>query len=143
MTTDTEVWIISALNVLSIELHMNAMNKGFWDDVHQIKDIIREHTEQWPEGQKLTFRSRLDAMIMAEKIALEHSELSEALEAARKDPNAPDRDCPAFKAIEIERADAIIRILEVSRHEGHRIGEAIIAKHKFNQGRAFKHDKQF
>jgi len=132
---------------LGERLHQNSRDHGFWDDVEEIEKIIRNcHSGNFPEVAKdkneaNKLADRLHAMMLAEKIALSHSELSEQLEAVRKNPNAPDRDCPEFTNFEIERADVIIRELEVGYHEKLRIGEAIIAKMKFNASRPYKHGK--
>jgi NTP pyrophosphatase (non-canonical NTP hydrolase) len=79
----------------------------------------------------------------AEKIALVHSELSEALEYLRKNPATPDDKIPTFTGVEAELADAIIRIMDFAEYYQLRVGEAIIAKHKFNAGRPYKHGKKF
>lgn len=78
----------------------------------------------------------------AEKIALIHSELSEALEGLRKG-NPADEHCPEYTSVEIELADAVIRILDLSAQRGYRLGEAIEAKHAYNASRPIRHGKRF
>ncbi len=108
--------VVAALNRLAEYIHDWAVRKGFW-----------EHGASRNDG---------------EMIALMHSELSEALEALRVHP-ACDRDVPDFTAVEVELADCIIRILDTAQARGWRIGDAIIAKMVFNEGRLHKHGKAF
>lgn len=75
------------------------------------------------------------------KIALMHSELSEALEADRKGIESDDK-IPEFTGLEAELADAVIRILDFSGRHDLRLGEAIQAKLLFNLTRPYKHGKK-
>ena len=70
-------------------------------------------------------------------LALMHSELSEALEADRKD--LVSEHIPEFSGLEEELADVIIRIGDFSTLMGLRVVEAMIAKAEFNKGREHKH----
>jgi len=67
-------------------------------------------------------------------IALCHSELSEALEGARK--NLMDDHLVDRKMIEVELADCIIRILDLGGIQGLDIAGAIAEKHDYNAHRA-------
>ena len=77
-----------------------------------------------------------------EKIALIHSELSEALEKHRKGVG-PDEHCPEYSGVAIELADAVIRILDLCGYLGIDLGSAILAKANFNATRPYKHGKAY
>lgn len=79
---------------------------------------------------------------LGEQIALMHSELSELLEANRRDKGA-DEHCPEFSNVEIEAADLILRLLDTATAYGWRIGDAIIAKHNYNTTRPRKNGKKY
>jgi NTP pyrophosphatase (non-canonical NTP hydrolase) len=69
----------------------------------------------------------------AVKIALIHSEISEALEGIRKgkqDDHLPDR-----LAIEVELADALIRIFDLAGSMGLDLEGAVIEKAEYNRHR--------
>lgn len=95
-------------------IHQNSRDKGFWDP---------------PQSG-------------AEFIALVHSEVSEALEAMRHG-NPPSQKIPDHSQVEEELADVVIRIMDRAGGEGLDLLGAIKAKMDYNEGRAYKHGKEF
>ena len=77
-----------------------------------------------------------------EVIALMHSELSEALEGLREG-NPKDDKIPEFSSLEAELADVVIRIMDYAGARDLRVGQAILAKHKYNATRQHRHGKSF
>lgn len=71
---------------------------------------------------------------IGELLALVHSEISEALEGARK--NLPDDKLPHRPMLEVELADAIIRIFDIAAGFNLDLGGAYVEKMAFNATRA-------
>lgn len=68
-----------------------------------------------------------------EMIALIHSEISEALEGERK--GLMDDHLPERQMVEVEMADAVIRIMDYCGRFGYDIGGAIVDKLEYNRKR--------
>lgn len=92
-------------------------------------------------SQFMSFQGFWSCDNTGEKIALMHSELSEALEADRKSLSAEHIE--GFTGVEEELADAVIRILDFAGHHNLRLGEAIAAKMQYNLTRPFMHGKKY
>ena len=74
-----------------------------------------------------------DVREVATKLCLVHSEVSEALEGVRK--GKMDDHLPHRKAIEVELADAAIRIFDLAGALGLDLGSAIVEKLAYNAQR--------
>jgi NTP pyrophosphatase (non-canonical NTP hydrolase) len=115
----------NTINDLSKEIFDRNLEVGWWES----KDA-REMTDTLIHGHALT---KPQATLIASKLALCHSELSEALEGMRKGLN--DDHLPHRPMIEVELADTIIRILDLSGFMNLDIGGALIEKMAYNQKR--------
>ena len=76
-----------------------------------------------------------------EAIALIHSELSEALEADRKD--LVSDHCPSLSGVEEELADVFIRLLHLCARLDIDLGAATSVKMAYNRTREYKHGKKY
>lgn len=104
-----------AISLAAWRIHALAQQKGFW-----------------PEGKNV-----------GECVALIHSEMSKFLEAFRRETVEKDPRCPKFSNMEIELADVVIRILDLAEVLELKVGPAIVAKHKYNLSRPYKHGEKF
>ena len=113
MLTDEEDLAIRGLRAAQNLAHSTATNAGWYRDPKTGLPVERN---------------------FGEVVALMHSELSEALEAHRK--NLMDDKLPDRSGIEVEFADCIIRILDTAAAMGLDVPGAVIAKNRFNRTRA-------
>lgn len=95
------------LNDLAQEIHRVARDNGFYE-------------KEWEDS------------FIGYRLALIHSEVSEALEAYRKDEDVE---------FDEELADIVIRVLDLSAWLGTDIEGIILAKHKKNKSRERLHGK--
>lgn len=104
------------MTALALEIHLNAKKHGWWDDDRSTAEII----------------------------ALCHSELSEALEEARNgNPLHYYGIDGKPEGIAVEMIDCVIRILDYLAHEGVDVDDVLAKKMKYNEGRPYKHGKEF
>lgn len=94
--------------------HAIARESGWWKEYDEMPEQYRKH-------------------FIAGKIALMHSELSEGLEGFRK--NKMDEHLQHRPNMEVEYADAIIRILDQAEQLGLDVEGAIIEKMAYNEVR--------
>ena len=103
----------SAVSTLVKSCHARAWNNGWWHSL--------ETGELLPPDVPL-------------KLCLIHSEISEALEAHRKDKN--DDHLKDRKGLEVELADAVIRIFDMAGGLGLDLSGALVEKLAYNDTRA-------
>jgi NTP pyrophosphatase (non-canonical NTP hydrolase) len=108
---------------LQKEVHDGNAVAGWWTDLNSGLNLANE---------ALT-GTRLGKAIVAEKLCLIHSEVSEAMEGARK--NLPDDKLPHRPMIEVELADAVIRILDLCGALNLDLEGAIQEKRQYNAKR--------
>lgn len=78
-------------------------------------------------------RTRFGMALVGQKLALIHSEVSEALEGERK--NKMDDHLPHRRSAEVELADAMIRICDLAGAMGLDLGGAMAEKMAYNAKR--------
>lgn len=116
----------AAGNLLTNLCHNASFEAGWWD--------INIDGEQVNARQQVRIRTRFGVALANEKIALIHSEVSEGLEGFRKDKM--DEHLPHRKSLEVELADAVIRIFDLAGALELDLGSAVAEKMAYNAQRA-------
>lgn len=111
---DCTVAQMSVRDLINI-CHGAAAASGWWTNLHTGEDLRQANN-------------------VPEKLMLIVSEVAEAMEGHRK--NKDDDHLPKFKMIEVELADAIIRICDLAGAKNYRVAEALAAKLAYNAQRA-------
>lgn len=131
---------------------LNAKSKGFWDNANEelVQLLDTDPGVNVPNDLKKRIRAALVAAggrNAGEMIALEHSELSERLEAVREktEDGKPVMSVKVvgFTLEEEEAADSLIRLMDYCRGRGLRVEDAAVAKMAYNFKRPYKHGRNF
>ena len=109
-----DVALYAGVSLLQEVCHGAALKGGWWTDLKT--------------GASLKGNRNIPEML-----CLIHSEISEAMEAHRK--NLMDDKLPFRKGVEVELADAVIRIMDLAGGLDLDIAEAIIEKMQYNANR--------
>lgn len=105
---------IATINDLCADIHADNIKAGWWTDMH-------------------TGESILETRNVPEILMLIVSEVAEAMEGYRKD--LMDDKLPHRKMMEVELADAVIRIADLCGAKGYDLGGAIAEKRAYNANR--------
>lgn len=104
-----------SIRLASISVHERNVEAGWWNDLHTGESLIGKRN-------------------VGEMLCLVHSEISEAMEGHRK--GLMDDKLPHRPMIEVELADAMIRILDIGAGLGLDVGGALAEKLEYNRNRA-------
>lgn len=111
---------------------INPIVKNFGaNNLNFLRDKIHEQNANWWIDLKTGKRINRN---VGELLCLVHSEISEALEGHRK--NLMDDHLPDRKMLEVELADAMIRLFDMAGGLGLDIGGALVEKLEYNANRA-------
>lgn len=123
-----------SINAMQSEVaHVEAAH-GFWPP-----ELDGDPTEMLQVS-----RQELRRLRICEKILLVHCELSEAVEVLRKNPTERSEKLPTHSHVAEEFADAAIRLFGVAKRMGiNNLGDTIVDKSIYNEGRPFMHGKKF
>lgn len=103
---------VSGFDTLQTLCHCTSVAGGWWHDLETKEPLARN---------------------CGEMLCLIHSEISEAMEGERKD--LMDDKLPHKEMVEVELADAVIRIFDYAEAAGWCLAETIVEKLKFNASR--------
>jgi hypothetical protein len=109
------------------DAHSVNLANGWWDERTKIDQLChRNNIEYWPH-------------LAIELIGLHHTELSEAVEAARKHPIESWGDYKTKDTMVRELAGCVVRIMDMAENFGLPVGRAIEAEIEANRGRGHMH----
>ena len=123
--TNFQAEIAQAGNLLQSICHGASKSAGWWTHRATGLDLIQVVNSPVSELQKL-----LAGALVAQKLCLSHSEISDAMEGHRK--GLMDDKLPHRPMIEVEIADAMIRLADLAGALGLDLGGAIAEKMAFN-----------
>lgn len=114
-----------AITLLVDTCHTASYNAGWWKDKASGLDLVQVVNLPSSPVEDL-----LSNALVAQKLCLSHSELSEAMEGHRK--GLMDDKLPHRSMIEVELADAIIRIADLAGALNLDLGGAVSEKLAYN-----------
>lgn len=115
--------ILTGVKQLQKTCHKASLDAGWWIDPETGLDL----------GAEVRNGTRFGKALVAEKLCLTHSEISEAMEGHRRD--SMDDHLPNRKMIEVELADAYIRIADLAGLLDLDLAGAVVDKLAYNAQR--------
>lgn len=138
MSFENKEELSSIINDLSQSIYKHNLQVGWWDDLENLRCRIDRvlKNDKLSEALKSELVNNINKsidLIKTQKLALIHSEISEALEGLRKD--LKDDHLPQYDMFEVELADAIFRILDLAGAFNIPIGNIMMEKWDYNTKR--------
>lgn len=113
----------SSVNLLVMACHSAAEGAGWWRNIKTGADYVKEVNDGTEFGKAF----------VGAKLMLVVTEVAEAMEGHRR--GLQDDKLPHRKMVEVELADAIIRIADLAGALGLNLGDAVVEKMAFNANR--------
>lgn len=123
------------LNELAKEIYQNNVDKGFYEDYNTLLEMMYE--KDMPQH----LITSVEKAWFGQRVSLMHSELSEAIEANRKD--LMDDKLTQYKGEDVELVDNLIRTLDTLAHRKVDIDTVVAEKLAFNKARPYRHGKNY
>lgn len=111
------------LRLVQRKCHHNSVAAGWWKKDQAVIEAVPSELREYAK-----------ALVVLAKLDLQHSELGEATEGYRK--GIKDDHLPNRQMIEVELADAMIRIFDLAGWLELDIGMALLEKLAYNKSRA-------
>jgi len=125
--------MINGLNKACKEHHYEMRQKGFWESEDMVMDL--EDADRITSEEELKLHNEL----LTARIALIITELSEAIEALRKNKNGYEQK----DTLEDELADAMLRFMDLVGGLDLDLERQLKWKSEYNRKRGYKHGKLF
>lgn len=127
------------INQLAKEVHENAVAHGWWETPPSIPEALclihselSEALEEYREGKPLIYGTCA--------LAAEDCEYSGVCDRVGPPGEGGEIEGPCKpEGIAVELADVILRTLDLMAHLGVDVDAVVMAKHRYNLGREYKH----